>query len=537
MTEDELGSRKRARVKTSRVTLVDFASLHEPHPYGVLPEGNRFLAETTCSQNKSAISLLTDECWNNVLSFCDGVELGKVCQVSRFFYVAAHQPELWRDLVLQKLGRGTIKKVGPTWKDTYGMIFAEQRCVPHKPIPMCNVYSDYYYRLHSCRAFGLPKPWLEESEESDTDVSRTPVEKMTVDLFLEKFERPNEPVVIEGACKSWRAFSKWKDLTYLEHQTKGRSFRATSGVAQQPAQFLFSAYMDYCTKSSVLEEGPLYLFDRTALTPGSTLWQDYMMDLKQTCQYWDPDLRDGNVGHDLFGILGEGRRPDHTWLIVGPRRSGSVFHIDPNATHAWNATICGRKRWIFYPPGITPPGVHPSDDGDEVALPLSIGEWIFQFWDEHCHRKMTSPQRDRPLEFTAYPGDVVFVPHGWWHAVINLDEVNIAITHNYVSFSNLSNVLKFLDRNQDQISGCRDRDESIKPEELYETFVRELKKEHSQEMERALELPEWTCRAWKKTTARQDEVTPTKRIIQNTASIMETAKSGNEGWSFGFSLM
>jgi hypothetical protein len=39
------------------------------------------------------------------------------------------------------------------------------------------------------------------------------------------------------------------------------------------------------------------------------------------------------------------------WLIMGPARSGSSFHVDPNATSAWNAVISGAKKWILFPPG------------------------------------------------------------------------------------------------------------------------------------------------------------------------------------------
>lgn len=44
------------------------------------------------------------------------------------------------------------------------------------------------------------------------------------------------------------------------------------------------------------------------------------------------------------------------WLIIGPARSGSSFHKDPNGTSAWNAVIKGSKKWLLFPPDVTPPG-------------------------------------------------------------------------------------------------------------------------------------------------------------------------------------
>ena len=61
---------------------------------------------------------------------------------------------------------------------------------------------------------------------------------------------------------------------------------------------------------------------------------------------------------DLFSVLKE-QRPDHSWLIWGPSRSGSSFHKDPNGTSAWNAVVRGSKKWIMYPPHVAPPGMAP----------------------------------------------------------------------------------------------------------------------------------------------------------------------------------
>lgn len=69
----------------------------------------------------------------------------------------------------------------------------------------------------------------------------------------------------------------------------------------------------------------------------------------------------------------------------------------------------------------------------------------------------------------------MFVPHGYWHMVVNIDEC-IALTHNYVSTSNLADCLRFLRDSPDQISGVRDRGETaVQPEEMYDIFVEKLR--------------------------------------------------------------
>jgi hypothetical protein len=191
-------------------------------------------------------------------------------------------------------------------------------------------------------------------------------------------------------------------------------------------------------------------------------------------------------GDDLFSFLPANSRPDWRWLIAGPARSGSTFHVDPNATSAWNAVVSGSKRWVLFPPGgLPPPGVHPSPDGAEVAAPVSILEWYFAFYEaareeegegagdeqeeeeeeeeeeddeedaEDASTRLASRRQleragERPLtkarrmfECTVRAGELLFVPRGWWHMALNLEE-GVAVTHNFVSEETLPHVLRFL---------------------------------------------------------------------------------------------
>lgn len=80
----------------------------------------------------------------------------------------------------------------------------------------------------------------------------------------------------------------------------------------------------------------------------------------QRLYVFDPDFVDkipnlaalyaplSHLGRDLFDLLAS-RYPKFRWLVTGHPRSGSSFHINPNATSAWNAVIRGRKTLVIIP--------------------------------------------------------------------------------------------------------------------------------------------------------------------------------------------
>lgn len=545
------------------------------HPYGALPHGNSMAHSdpTTSPDHVRSTGLGILRCLNDeqilmLLSFLTGDDLGRWVQASRFAYVAGHHDELWRDLTLrsadaEKRSINFHKK----WRDTY--VLHECRAIkeaghsndstdaeeksnkedaekvetvespsdlpahfcPHKAIKISGIYSDTFYRSWLCRSFELNPSWL-----STETIDRVDASNMTSERFLNDYEIANKPVIIYNATNNWPAIQKW-NRQYLIDQTQHVTFRATSGAAPLPSSFTMSSYAKYCDGAA--EEAPLYLFDRTFTQTVPHLLDDFVPSLKQTLPYLSPDAPHG---HDLFSLLGEGRRPDYRWIIVGPKRSGSSFHIDPNCTHAWNIPVTGRKRWIFYPPGVNPPGVYPSKNGDDVTMPISIGEWFLTYWDEHCRRRDSppTPPDERPLECTVSPGEILFVPHGWWHSVLNLDDgLSVALTQNYVSSSNLGDVLRFLDSRVGQISGCRDRNEAIKPEELGAEFNKvlgEKRPELLQSGEKA-KAKGWSCKAWTDDFDDDEDACggTAKKQKKERSSILDKAKSagGEIGGDFG----
>ena len=223
----------------------------------------------------------------------------------------------------------------------------------------------------------------------------------------------NIPAGYDGGefTKPWPAVERWQ-LDALRRDTTllNRKFKCGEDDDECNIKVRLHYFLSY--NDNNLDDSPLYIFD-------SGFDDD---------DYADRILEDYRVPSyfkdDLFGLVSEHRRPPYRWFLIGPERSGTCVHIDPLATSAWNTVVFGKKRWVLFPPHVPKSVVKGydlvRDDEDDEAI------HYFMNILPRIKRKAKSLRHTPPYEnfccyeFTQCEGETVFVPHGWWHAVLNL---------------------------------------------------------------------------------------------------------------------
>lgn len=224
------------------------------------------------------------------------------------------------------------------------------------------------------------------------------------EFFTEYYSR-NRPVIITGMMDDWPAMQKWSS-SYLESRV---------GDAVVEIQFGRTGRKDYeIDRERLIKKIPFRAFLNMIHQSGSTnnfycTANNTSSNRKALAPLWDdivqiPEYLNGNSSADGF-----------FWM--GPRGTVTPFHHD--LTNNFMAQVRGRKLVKFVP---------------SYETPLMRNEF-------HCYSEWDGRQLDdhgrgfdhvpRTVDCVLEPGEILFLPIGWWHYVEGLD---VTITISFINF-------------------------------------------------------------------------------------------------------
>jgi hypothetical protein len=352
--------------------------------------------------------VLDDEELIELFEWFDERDLVTLSLVSHVMYIFSDEEELWKALcirkfVSKKLGWFTFKG---TWKRT---CLTPSDATHYRPYWKLAVNGFHSNRLYS-KWFRAHIP-LDKYATSSCDIDKR--SNLSLQEFIDEYESKNKPVIITDAMDNWKAKTSWQLDKFMEKY--GDTLFKTNGTDEDGHCFKLKMkdYFSYMKENH--DDKPIYLFDNKFQQRAPDMLHEYSVPI-----YFQ---------EDLFELMTDQDRPDYRWFLCGPPRSGSPLHQDPHRTSAWNALAQGRKRWTLYPPDVIPLGV----DKDLIDTEFYASPDVMKYYLEVYP---FLPNKQKPMEVIQEAGEVIFVPSGWWHQVLNL-EATVAVTQNFCSQRNL----------------------------------------------------------------------------------------------------
>ncbi len=272
---------------------------------------------------------------------------------------------------------------------------------------------------------------------------KLPVERahgMTPEIFHHRYlSGAGKPVVLTDAMNSWPALTRWN---FEFFKTRYGSEKVLPGIwlgAKHLKYMTLNDYFDYldapeapakgfwldpdtkypCAPPAEPWSSPLYL-SWNVFGKHPELLEDIQLS-PTFVEDWLPLLPEA-----LRKTLDEATRYFAGGIMMGPRNARVGLHRDFLDTHGCLAQILGNKRCVLFSPedsAAVYEGRVDVDDPDFEKFPL--------FRDATAY------------ECILAPGELLFMPHHWWHHVVSLEKT-ITINYNFFNRFNFSGYMTHL---------------------------------------------------------------------------------------------
>lgn len=228
--------------------------------------------------------------------------------------------------------------------------------------------------------------------------------------FLEQYYVKNQPVILTGIMQNWTAPTRWTPeylkanygQVEVEVQMNRNADRLYERKLDQHRQkMLLQDYVDLVFANQSGNDCYMVANNHNLDRPEL---QGLLEDIEFFPEFLDPTDRQGRM-----------------FFWFGPAGTVTPLHHDP--MNLLLAQVQGRKLVKMISPHQTP--------------------WIYNYQGVFSEVDIDNPDYDRyplfqkvrPIEFVLEPGEVLFIPVGWWHYVRSL-EVSISLSFTNLVFPN-----------------------------------------------------------------------------------------------------
>jgi hypothetical protein len=218
-----------------------------------------------------------------------------------------------------------------------------------------------------------------------TFVSEIPVVD-SMQQLQELYAAIGNPVILRDALVNWPAFENWRMTNFLKKygdcRLQWHSFDLQSSVADYIVEVLGNKEVDTYLP---------YLFCRKQ-------WVDTDLDL----------TGDYTIPPEFLTTEWDHPGGDFQYLYLGRKRTVHALHTHSAAA---NVLVYGFKRWLVFPPS------------ESWVVECAINADDFSKAPSRWQVPKAPRATLTPYSFVQFPGDLVFIPSGWVHAVMNITPV------------------------------------------------------------------------------------------------------------------